>query len=43
MKQIATDAMRACALTIDPEKNQHNFEVFGMDFMIDSNFKPWLI
>jgi len=21
----------------------NNFEIFGLDFMIDKNFKPWLI
>ena len=43
MKKIAADAVRASSLVIDPEKNLHNFEVFGMDFMIDQDFKPWLI
>ena len=43
MKKIATDAIRASSLSIDPAKQQNNFEIFGMDFMIDSQFKPWLI
>jgi len=43
MKKIATDAIRASSLSIDPDKLQNNFEIFGMDFMIDSQFKPWLI
>jgi hypothetical protein len=25
------------------ESLEHNFELFGMDFMIDSDFVPWLI
>ena len=28
---------------MDPNKRLHNFEVFGLDFMIDEEFKPWLI
>jgi hypothetical protein len=43
MKIIATDAIRASSLVIDPDRKVHNFEVFGMDFMIDQDFKPWLI
>lgn len=43
MKKIATDSIKACSLMIDPEKKGHNFEVFGMDFMIDGDFHPWLI
>ena len=43
IKKIATDVMRACSGGIDPEKLQNNFEVFGMDFMIDSEYNVWLI
>ena len=35
--------MKACSLLIDPEKKGHNFEIFGLDFMIDGDFHPWLI
>lgn len=28
---------------IDPFKRVNNFEIFGMDFMIDENFKVWLL
>ena len=35
--------MAASYLFLDPEKHSHNFEIFGLDFMIDSNFKVWLI
>jgi hypothetical protein len=43
MQKIATDAMRACSGGIDPAKLQNNFEIFGMDFMIDANLEVWLI
>ena len=35
MKEIATDIIKASYLSIDIEKREHNFEIFGMDFMID--------
>lgn len=43
MQKIATDAMRACSGGIDPAKLENNFEIFGMDFMIDANIEVWLI
>lgn len=43
MKAMATDALKASSFGMDPNKKQHNFELFGLDFMIDGQFKPWLI
>ena len=43
MKTIATDVIRANYLNLDKDKKLNNFEVFGLDFMIDSKFCPWLI
>lgn len=43
MKRIATDVIHASALNIDPERRVNNFEIFGLDFMIDSNYNVWLI
>jgi D-alanine-D-alanine ligase-like ATP-grasp enzyme len=43
MKQVASDAIRASALNIDPDRRVNNFEVFGLDFMIDENYSVWLI
>lgn len=40
---MGTDIIRASANYLDQEKLQNNFEVFGLDFMIDRNLKPWLI
>lgn len=30
-------------LKLEPHKKDFNFEVFGLDFMIDEQYKPWLI
>lgn len=43
MQRIATDAIKACSGGIDPEKLSNNFEIFGLDFMIDINLNVWLI
>jgi tubulin--tyrosine ligase len=43
IRKIATDIIRGASLTIDPKRRLNNFEVFGMDFMVDSAFRPWLI
>ena len=38
-----TDCVRACYKIIDPHKRQHSFEILGYDFMLDDNFKVYLI
>lgn len=43
MKQMATDAAKSVFTKISPKNQMHNFQIFGLDFMIDSQFKPWLI
>ena len=35
MKEIATDIVKANYLTIDHNRLKNNFEIFGLDFMID--------
>eukprot|EP01017_Pseudomicrothorax_dubius_P004792 TRINITY_DN11059_c0_g1_i2.p1 TRINITY_DN11059_c0_g1~~TRINITY_DN11059_c0_g1_i2.p1 ORF type:complete len:217 (-),score=50.22 TRINITY_DN11059_c0_g1_i2:34-684(-) len=43
MKAIARKLTQSVVRLIDPEKREHCFEVFGLDFMIDVDFKVWLI
>ena len=35
MKDIATDALKACYALLDPNRKQNNFELLGLDFMLD--------
>ena len=39
MKRIATETIKSVSSRINPEKKEFVFEIFGLDFMIDSNFK----
>jgi hypothetical protein len=43
MKNLATKAIRSTFFKLDAERKEFTFEVFGLDFMIDQNLKPWLI
>lgn len=43
LKEIASYIIKANYKTIDHRRHQNNFEIFGLDFMIDRDFKPWLI
>ena len=43
MKRITANAVKSTYLSLDPKRKQNNFELFGMDFMIDQHLKPWLI
>lgn len=40
---MATDAAKSIFTKIAPKNQMNNFEVFGLDFMIDKHFRPWLI
>ena len=42
-KKIATDCVRAVFHKITTKKKNFCFELFGLDFMIDDNYKAWLI
>jgi hypothetical protein len=40
---LMADAVRAAAPRLNPRGIQGCFEVYGFDFMIDSNFRVWMI
>ena len=43
IKKLVTDTIKACSRKLDPQRRQNTFEVFGYDFMLDEDLKPWLI
>ena len=43
MKTIMQDVIKANYQTLDANRRESNFEIFGFDFMLDHHFKPWLI
>jgi len=43
MERLVTDSFRAVYKKIDPARNKNSFEIFGYDFMIDDQFKVYLI
>jgi tubulin monoglycylase TTLL3/8 len=43
LKKLTADCFRAVYNKIDPSKRLNTFEVFGLDFMFDDEFKPYLI
>jgi hypothetical protein len=43
IKEIVKETFMASYSVIDRNKRMHCMEVFGYDFMIDQEFRPWLI
>ena len=43
MKKVAADIFRSVYTKVNPNKKDFTFEIFGLDYMIDENFKVWLI
>jgi hypothetical protein len=42
-KKIVEDTIKAVFTKIDPQRKQCSFEIFGYDFMLDDDFKLYLI
>jgi glutathione synthase/RimK-type ligase-like ATP-grasp enzyme len=43
IKKIMTETFLATANVLAPDRSHHSFEVFGFDFMLDSDFRIYLI
>ena len=42
-RKLVQDTIKACSRKVDPHRRQFSFEIFGYDFMLDEDLKPWLI
>ena len=43
MNKLTIDVFRACHGKLDPKRRLNTMEVFGLDFMICDEFRPYLI
>lgn len=43
MKKMAKIVIKSINNKINPSKCKYSFELFGLDFIIDNHFRPWLI
>ncbi|OMJ86235.1 hypothetical protein SteCoe_12300 [Stentor coeruleus] len=43
IKEIVMDTIKCAAMELKKRMYCHTFEVFGYDFLLDDNLKPWLL
>eukprot|EP00349_Pseudokeronopsis_sp_Brazil_P002833 CAMPEP_0202975280 /NCGR_PEP_ID=MMETSP1396-20130829/67708_1 /ASSEMBLY_ACC=CAM_ASM_000872 /TAXON_ID= /ORGANISM="Pseudokeronopsis sp., Strain Brazil" /LENGTH=61 /DNA_ID=CAMNT_0049710585 /DNA_START=1 /DNA_END=183 /DNA_ORIENTATION=- len=43
MKDLIIDSVNAVKAALNPNKRKNVFELFGYDFLIDEDFRLWLI
>lgn len=43
MKKIIKNTIEAVFVKLDPNLRGHSFEIFGYDFLLDCDLKPWLL
>ena len=43
MKKIGADTIKCVSKKLDPTRKHSTFEIFGYDFMLDYQLRPWLI
>ena len=42
-KKLIMETFNACKDKLNPFREKHTFEVYGFDFLVDANFKCWLL
>lgn len=43
MRGLALDSLMATKSKLGADRLEEGFEIFGLDFMLDEDLKPWLI